>query len=47
VITRCYADLGLTLTFAALAAMRQVMAASEGGHHRAHAAQLARFAKVG
>jgi hypothetical protein len=43
-ITGIYADLGLALTPAARAAMRKVMAASEGGHHRAHAAQLARFA---
>jgi len=39
-----YADLGLALTPAALAAMRKVMAASADGHHHAHAAQLARFA---
>lgn len=43
-IGRLYADLGLALTPGAMAAMRKVMAASEGGHHRAHAAQLARFA---
>lgn len=43
-ITRVYADLGLTLTPEARAAMRRVMAASEGGQHHAHAAQLARFA---
>lgn len=43
-ITRVYADLGLALTPQALAAMRRVMAASKGGHHHAHAAQLARFA---
>lgn len=46
-IARCYADLGLSLTPQALAAMRRVMAASEGGHHHAHAAQLARFAEEG
>lgn len=45
-IRRCYADLGLALTPAALAAMRAVMAASEGGHHHAHREQLARFAKT-
>lgn len=43
---RCYADLGLTLTPAALAAMRAVMAASADGHHHAHREQLARFAKA-
>jgi len=42
-IRRCYADLGLTLTSQAVAAMRKLMAASEGGHHHAHADQLARF----
>jgi len=42
-IGRCYAALGLTLTPAALAAMRRMMAASASGHHHAHAAQLARF----
>ena len=46
-ITRIYADLGLPLTPLALAAMRQVMTASEGGQHHAHAAQLARFAGAG
>lgn len=46
-MTRCYAALGLTLGETALAAMRRVMAASEGGHHHAHAAQLARFAEAG
>ena len=46
-ITRIYADLGLPLTPPALAAMRKVMAASEGGQHHAHAAQLARFARAG
>lgn len=43
-IANCYRALGITLSDAALAAMRQMMAASEGGHHHAHAAQLARFA---
>ncbi len=43
-IARAYADLALALTPEARAAMRKVMAASEGGHHRAHAEQLARFA---
>ncbi|WDA41170.1 sulfotransferase family protein [Erythrobacter sp. BLCC-B19] len=43
-IAGIYADLGLTLTPQARAAMRKVMAASEDGHHRAHAEQLARFA---
>jgi len=43
---RCYADLGLPLTSAALAAMRAVMAASADGHHHAHREQLARFAKA-
>jgi hypothetical protein len=46
-IARCYADLGLILTPAALAAMRKQMAASETGHHHAHSAQLARFAAAG
>ena len=46
-IARVYADLGLALTPPALAAMRRVMAASQGGHHHAHAAQLARFAETG
>lgn len=46
-ITRCYGALGLTLTPAALAAMRRMMAASAGGHHHAHSEQLARFAKAG
>jgi hypothetical protein len=45
-IARVYADLGLPLTPLALAAMRKVMEASEGGQHRAHAAQLARFAEA-
>ena len=43
-ITGIYADLGLTLTPQARAAMRKVMAASDTGHHHAHAEQLARFA---
>lgn len=43
-IARVYADLGLDLTPDALGRMRKTMAASEGGHHHAHAAQLARFA---
>jgi hypothetical protein len=46
-IARCYAELGLTLTPTALAAMRKQMAASETGHHHAHSAQLARFAEAG
>ncbi len=46
VITQIYADLGLPLTPEALAAMHKVMAASEDGHHRAHAEQLARFARA-
>ena len=46
-IRECYAALGLTLTPTALAAMRRVMAASEGGRHRAHSEQLARFAAAG
>lgn len=45
-IGRVYADLGLTLTPQALAAMRCTMTASEGGHHHAHREQLARFAKA-
>ena len=45
-IRRCYADLGLTLTPAALAAMRKTMTASKDGHHHAHREQLARFAKA-
>jgi hypothetical protein len=45
-IRRCYGDLGLALTPAALAAMRKMMAASEDGHHHAHRDQLARFAKA-
>lgn len=46
-VVRCYHDLGLTLSPAALAAMRKLMAASETGQHRAHSAQLARFAAAG
>ncbi len=42
-IAGVYADLSLALTAEALAAMRRVMAESEGGHHHAHAEQLARF----
>ncbi len=43
-IAGIYADLGLALTPQARAAMRKVMAASDSGHHHAHAEQLARFA---
>ncbi|WP_017665769.1 sulfotransferase [Porphyrobacter sp. AAP82] len=43
-IAGIYRDLGLALTPQARAAMRKVMAASEDGHHRQHAEQLARFA---
>jgi hypothetical protein len=43
-IAGIYTDLGLTLTPEARAAMRKVMAASDSGHHHAHAEQLARFA---
>jgi hypothetical protein len=46
-IARCYAALDLDLSADALLAMQRVMAASEGGHHHAHAEQLARFAKAG
>ncbi|WP_349514050.1 sulfotransferase [Erythrobacter sp. NFXS35] len=46
-IRRCYADLGLTLTPQAMAAMRKLMAAGENGQHRAHSDQLARFAEAG
>lgn len=45
-ITGIYAGLGLTLTPDALSAMHKIMAASEDGHHRAHAAQLARFSET-
>jgi len=44
-ITRTYSELGLTLTSEALAAMRDMTAQSESGHHRAHAVQLDRFAQ--
>jgi hypothetical protein len=44
-ISGIYADLGLPLTAQARAAMGKVMAASEDGHHHAHAAQLAHFAQ--
>lgn len=43
-IARAYANLGLDLSQAALAAMRAIMADSEAGHHHAHSEQLARFA---
>lgn len=46
-IARCYAELGLDLTGAALGAMRAEMASSEDGRHRAHSQQLARFAQDG
>lgn len=46
-IAAIYRDLGLALTPEARAAMRRVMAASEGGHHHAHAEQLARFEGAG
>ncbi|MFM7377804.1 MAG: sulfotransferase [Erythrobacter sp.] len=46
-IAGIYADLGLTLTPEATGAMRKVMAASEDGHHHAHAEQLARFSGEG
>lgn len=45
-IAGIYADLGLTLTPEARAAMGKVMAASDSGHHHAHAEQLARFARA-
>lgn len=44
-IAGAYDDLGLAFTPPARAAMRRVMAASAGGHHHAHAEQLARFAQ--
>lgn len=44
-IARIYANLGLALTPEAVAAMRKVVAASDSGHHRQHAEQLARFAQ--
>ncbi|ODS97989.1 MAG: sulfotransferase [Erythrobacter sp. SCN 62-14] len=43
-MAQCYRDLGLVLTPEALLAMRRMMAASEGGKHHGHAAQLAGFA---
>lgn len=46
-IAQIYADLGLALTPEAQAAMHKVMAASDSGHHHAHAEQLARFAEAG
>jgi hypothetical protein len=46
-VAKCYAALGLDLAPEALAAMRQMMAASDNGHHHAHAQQLARFAEAG
>jgi len=46
-IRGCYADLGLTFSSQAVAAMRTLMAANESGQHRAHSAQLARFAGAG
>ncbi len=46
-IAGIYAGLGLTLTPQARAAMHKVMAASEDGHHRQHAEQLARFSATG
>jgi len=46
-MARCYADLGIMLSGPALMAMQKVVAASEAGHHHAHAAQLARFAEAG
>jgi hypothetical protein len=45
-IGQCYQQLGLDLTDFALAAMRDMMAASENGHHHAHSAQLAHFAQT-
>ncbi|MFM7404819.1 MAG: sulfotransferase family protein [Erythrobacter sp.] len=46
-IGQVYAQLGLTISPQARAAMRRVMAASADGRHHAHAAQLRRFAKAG
>lgn len=43
-MAQCYRDLGLALTPEALSAMRRMMAASKGGQHHGHAAQLAGFA---
>lgn len=45
-IAQIYAALGLALTPEALAEMRRVIAGSEGGHHHAHAEQLARFSGI-
>ncbi|QIQ85590.1 sulfotransferase [Erythrobacter sp.] len=45
-IARAYAELGLELSPAALAAMRAEMKSSERGAHRAHSDQLARFAEA-
>ncbi len=42
---RCYAELDLTLSPEALAAMRTMMAAQDKGHHHDHARQLEQFAK--
>lgn len=44
-ITRCYDELGLTLTPAALKSMQAMMASSAKGAHQAHSAQLGHFAK--
>jgi len=44
-ITRCYAELDLELTDAALEAMRATIAKGETSHHRAHSKQLAQFAE--
>ena len=46
-IAGVYDGLGLPLTPEARAAMHKVMAASEDGHHRQHAEQLARFSATG
>lgn len=46
-IRRAYGDLGMTLTPNAMAAMRKAMAARKEGAHRAHSAQLERFAAQG
>jgi hypothetical protein len=45
-IAGVYAALGLELTAEAHAAMHRTMAASESGHHHAHAEQLARFSET-
>lgn len=42
-ISRAYAELEITLSPQALAAMRKLMAASNKGHHHAHSEQLRRF----